>query len=130
MVKKDKTYKTLVIIIAFVWFIIGFFCKILNLVPRHQEIVAKILGGDHSNILTTIIGLMEVILALWIVSDYKPKLHATLQIVTILTMNILEFFIVPDLLLWGKFNIIFALAFVSLIHYTYFIHNNNYVRIS
>ncbi|WP_369996529.1 DoxX-like family protein [Winogradskyella sp.] len=128
--KKDKTYKILVIINASVWIINGLLCKVFILVPRHQEIVATILGNDYSGIMTKVIGMMELLLAIWIISDYKTKLHATLQIFTVMTMNVIEFFLVPDLLLWGKFNIIFALAFISLIHYTYFIHNNNYVRTS
>lgn len=128
--KKDKTYKLLIILIALVWIANGLFCKILNLVPRHQDIIANIVSEDYSKILTIVVGSLEVVLALWIIMDFKPKLHATLQIITILTMNIIEFIAVPDLLLWGKFNIIFALAFISLIHYTYFIHNTSYVRIS
>ncbi len=128
--KQTRTYKTLIILIAIIWMINGLFCKILNLVPRHREIVAEILGETSSSTLTIAIGILEIIFALWIFLDYKSKLHAILQIIVVLTMNIIEFFIVPDLLYWGKFNIIFALAFVSLIHYTYFIHNTNYVRIS
>ncbi|EDP72152.1 hypothetical protein FBALC1_13662 [Flavobacteriales bacterium ALC-1] len=122
-----KLYKTLSNCIAIVWIINGLFCKILNLVPRHQEIISEILGTEYSSVLTITIGLMEVILALWVISDYKPKLNAMLQIITVITMNIIEFFLVPDILLWGKFNIIIALAFVSLIHYTYFIHKQDYV---
>ena len=123
-----KIKKCFILFISSIWLINGLFCKILNLAPRHEQIVTKILGYDYSNTLIIIIGIMEVLLAIWIISDYKPKIHATLQIFTILAMNIIEFFLVPGLLLWGKFNIIFALAFVSLIHYTYFINNNQYVR--
>lgn len=128
--KKNKTYRILITSIALVWVINGLLCKILNLVPRHQEIVSIILSKDYSNAITNTIGGMEIILAIWIISDYKSKTHAKLQIVIVLLMNIIEFFAVSDLLLWGKFNIIFALVFVSIIHYTYFIYNNDYVRIS
>ncbi len=31
-------------LIAAVWIANGLFCKVLNLVPRHQEIVARIIG--------------------------------------------------------------------------------------
>ena len=127
---KTKTYKVMIILISSIWIINGLFCKVLNLVPRHQEIVSEILGNTYASTLTVLIGIAEIILALWILSDYKPKLNAALQIIVVLTMNIIEFFLVPDLLLWGKFNIIFALALVSLIHYTYFIHNTNHVRVS
>lgn len=126
--KKDKTYKILITLISSVWVINGIFCKILNLVPRHKEIVSEILGNTNAGKLTILIGIAETILAIWIIIDYKAKLHASLQIITVLVMNIIEFFLVPDLLLWGKLNIVFALAFVSLIHYTYFIYNNDYVK--
>jgi hypothetical protein len=35
--------------------------------------------------------------------------------VTVLLMNLIEFFVVPDLLLFGRFNSIVALAYVSLV---------------
>lgn len=128
--KRSKVYNVLIILISSIWLINGLLFKILNYVPRHQEIVSEIFGKNYSETLIVTIGLLEVLLALWIIVDYKPKVHATLQILTVLMMNIIEFILVPDLLFWGKLNIVFALAFVSLIHYTYFIYNKNYVRIS
>jgi len=125
---KNKIYKVLITLISSVWFINGLFCKILNLVPRHKEIVSEILGYTYATELTILIGISEVVLAIWIISDFKKKLHATLQMTIVLTMNVIEFFLVPDLLLWGKLNLVFALTFVSLIHYTYFIYSNDYVK--
>lgn len=52
--------------IALVWFINGFYCKILNQVPRHQEIVARILGEDYAPILTKLIGVAEIVMAVWL----------------------------------------------------------------
>lgn len=124
---KTKTYKYLVYFIALVWFINGLYCKVLNLVPRHQQIVEQISPFNNTNKFTIIIGCLEVVLAIWIISDYKPKLQAIIQIITVFTMNAIEFFVVPDILLWGKFNFIIALGFISLIHFTYFIYNTNYV---
>jgi len=40
--------------IAIIWLLNGLFCKVLNLVPRHQEIVARILGSTHSRALTPV----------------------------------------------------------------------------
>lgn len=102
-------------LIAAVWLINGLFCKVLNGVPRHQEIVARILGNEHAALMTRLIGLAEITMAVWIVSRYRPGLNAILQIVIIATMNILEFNLVPDLLLWGRFNILFAFLFILLI---------------
>ena len=36
-------------------------------------------------------------------------------------MNIWEFIIAPDLLLWGKLNSVFALLFIALIYFNEFI---------
>ena len=55
-------------------------------------------------------------MAIWILSKIKPKLNAITQIIIIATMNILEFILVPGLLLWGKFNIVFAFIFILIIY--------------
>lgn len=119
--KSQKIYNFLNYLFAFVWFVNGFFCKILNLVPRHQEIVGRILGKEYSTLFTVIIGILEILMAVWILSNLLSKLNALLQIIMILTMNIIEFFLVSDLLLWGKLNVVFALFFVTLIYYKEFI---------
>ena len=85
--------------IAAVWLANGLFCKVLNLVPRHREIVGRILGDEYASIMTTIIGFLEIAMAMWILSRIKTKLNAITQIVIVATMNTLEFILVPDLLL-------------------------------
>ena len=109
--------------IAAVWFINGFFCKVLHLVPRHEQIVARILGNDYSRPLTLLIGISEIIMAVWIISQYKTRLNSILQILVVATMNTLEFILVPDLLLWGKFNSLFAFIFIVIIYINEFYLN-------
>jgi hypothetical protein len=109
-------------LIAAVWIANGLFCKVLNLVPRHQQIVARILGEDHARLFTFLIGLSEIVMAAWILSRFMQRVNAITQIIIIATMNALEFFLAPDLLLWGKANAIFALLFILLIYYNEF-HN-------
>lgn len=116
-------YKIFKVLIAIVWIINGLFCKVLNLVPRHQQIVARILGEDWSRPLTIAIGISEVCLAIWILSGVKPKLNAISQILIIATMNSLEFILAPDLLLWKKFNALFAFMFICFIFYNEFVLN-------
>nr|WP_292246230.1 DoxX-like family protein [Mesonia sp.] len=99
-----------------VWLINGLVCKILNFVPRHTEIVAEILGDEYSRTLTILIGILEVIMALWVISKFKSRLNAIIQITAVMAMNVLEFILVPNLLLWGKFNFLFALLFVFIIY--------------
>lgn len=106
--------------IAAVWIVNGLFCKVLNLVPRHEQIVARILGDDYARPLTVLIGLAEVVMAVWILSVIKTRLNAIAQIVTVALMNTMEFFLVPDLLLWGKFNACFAFLFIVAVYYNEF----------
>ncbi len=106
--------------IATVWLINGLFCKVLNLVPRHQEIVSRILGEDYSRIATVLIGVSEIIMFFWIISGFKSKLNAVVQIFVIAIMNTLEFILVPDLLLWGHYNSLFAFIFILLIYFNEF----------
>ena len=105
--------------IATVWIANGLFCKVLNLVPRHQEIVERIIGV-HARPLTILIGIIEIGMAVWILSSMQKRLSAVIQIIAIAAMNLLEFFLAPDLLLWGRANAIFAFAFIILIYYNEF----------
>src|SRR5204863_2640750 len=107
--------------IAAVWFSNGFFCKVLNLVPRHEQIVVAILGNDYASFLTKFIGIAEILMTIWIISGVTRKLNAVAQIIIITTMNIIEFIKAPDLLLWRRFNLVFAVVFVVFIYYNEFI---------
>ena len=113
-------HKLLNYFIATVWIANGLFCKVLNLVPRHQEIVARILGNENSRLLTVLIGLSEIGMAVWILSGKWSELSAIAQIIIVAAMNTLEFYLVPDLLLWGKANSLFAFLFIILIYYNEF----------
>jgi len=119
---KVKTiHKITTLLISIVWLVNGLFCKVLHLESRHEEIVAKILGTDYSRFYTILIGLSEIVMAIWILSKYKTKLNTVVQIIIVATMNILEFILVPDLLLWGRLNSVFALIFIGLVYYNEFI---------
>jgi len=118
-------YKALNIVIALVWLVNGLVCKIANLVPRHEQIVGQILGETYAVALTRTIGLLEILMFLWIVSRIKPKVCAITQIVVILTMNCIEFMTAPNLLLFGKFNLLFALLFSGLIYANAFVFSKN-----
>ena len=113
---RQTIYLILHYLIAAVWIINGLFCKVLHLVPRHEQIVSAILGAEHAGILTKLIGLAEIGMAVWILSGYKTRLNALAQIGIVATMNILEFTLVPDLLLWGRFNAMFALLFIVVVY--------------
>jgi DoxX-like family len=122
-VKQHFIYSWLNYIIAIAWIANGLFCKVLNLVPRHQEIVARILGNEHARLLTVLIGIAEIGMAVWILSGIRTRFNTVIQIIIIALMNTLEFFLASDLLLWGRANAFFAFMFILLIYYNGFHYN-------
>ncbi len=115
--------KLLTWLIALVWVANGLFCKVLDMVPRHREIVGRILGEEHAVLFTRLIGISEILMAVWIVSRIWSRVNAVAQMTIIATMNTIEFILAPDLLLWGKMNSVFALLFILVIGYNEFVLN-------
>ena len=115
-----RKHQILTAFIALVWLVNGLYCKVLNFVPRHQQIVANILGDANARLFTVLIGISEIGMAVWIVSGILPRLNAAIQILVIAAMNTLEFILVPHLLMWGRLNAIFAFMFILLICYNSF----------
>jgi DoxX-like family len=107
--------------IAAVWIINGLWCKLANMVPRHEQIVGRILGEEYAPLLTKTIGILEIFMAVWIITKISSRLCAIVQILIVLAMNIMEFFLVPDLLLFGKLNGLFACLFAFLIYLNEFV---------
>ncbi len=120
--KNNFSYTAIRVFIAFVWIMNGAYCKLLGMVPRHQDIIGEILSLDRPSayLITKVIGILEILMAIWILTRIAPKLNAILQIVIIATMNIIEIILVPDLLLWGGFNLVFATIFMVLIYFNEF----------
>ena len=119
-----KWYKIINLLIASVWIVNGLFCKVLNLVPRHQQIVARILGSDYAEILTKVIGFFEILMAAWILSGISRRLNVIAQVGIIALMNMIEYVLAPDLLLWGKLNALFAFMFILLMLWNEFYLKN------
>ena len=107
--------------ISAVWLVNGLFCKVLGLVPRHEEIVARILGIEYSAMLTIAIGVAEVFMAVWVLSRIRARLCALTQIVIVAAMNVIELFLASDLLLFGKWNLFIAGIFIGLVYYNEFV---------
>lgn len=104
-------------LVALIWLVNGLFFKVLNLVPRHEEIIVKVLGFENSEFLRVTIGILEIAMFFWIMSEIKPRIAMFTQVVIILTMNVLEFTLAPELLMWGEFNFVFALMLCVLIYW-------------
>ncbi|MGK6351604.1 DoxX-like family protein [Parapedobacter sp. DT-150] len=114
-------YRALTYSLAAIWLANGFACKVLGLVPRHGQIVARILGDGLARPLTLLIGLAETGMAVWILTRWIPRTNAIAQMVLVAMMNMLEFFVAPDLLLWGRVNVVFAGLFIGLVYYWEFV---------
>jgi len=90
--------------------------------------VARILGPEHADLFIKLIGTAEILMALWVLTGIMSRLNAAVQILIVLAMNILEFVLVPDLLLWGKTNLLFAILFCLLIFCNEFVLNQKLVK--
>lgn len=84
---------------AAVWLVFGLVFKVLNLVPRHETIVATVVGNDWARSATVAIGLGEMLLGLWILSARWPLLCAATQTAAIIGMNALEIMLAREHLL-------------------------------
>jgi len=115
-----RSYLFIRILIALVWLANGLLCKILNLVPRHTTIVGTILGDAYAREITIAIGIAETGMTIWILSGLFRKFNAVFQMMIIAAMNILESILTPHLLLWGRWNALFAGLFILLIYYNEF----------
>lgn len=114
--KNERIYQSIIYLTSVVWFVNGLFCKVLNLVPRHEQIVGRILSQEYSRPLTFMIGMSEIVMALWVLMPKNRRFTTMVQITIVASMNILEYLLVPDLLLWGRFNALFALIFIIVIY--------------
>jgi hypothetical protein len=114
---RKNLHRTVTLGIALVWVGFGLFCKVLQLEPRHEAIVAHILGDAFASPLTRLIGVTEILMAVWILSGFKRRLNATVQIAVVGTMNVMETALASHLLLWGQFNALFAACFMGVIYF-------------
>ena len=110
--------------IALVWLANGLFCKILNLAPRHEAIVARILGPEHSFLITKLIGIAEVCVCVWVLTGKARRLATIAQVIVVAVMNTLEFFLAPDLLMFGKGNALFATIFICILIWNERLHSD------
>ncbi len=123
--KRTSLHKILTVLISLVWLVNGLFAKVLGLVPRHQQIVARILGESYAFIATKAIGTFEILMFVWVISRFKSRFCAVTQISIVAVMNTLEYYIAPDLLLFGKLNSVIAIFFICTVYYNEFILNRS-----
>ncbi len=110
---RRRLHAFLTIGLAAVWFVNGLCCKVLNLVPRHRMIVARILGAEYAPAATLAIGLLELLMVAWVLSGIRPRLCAATQMAVVATMVLIECLLTPDLLLFGRANVVPAGLFIT-----------------
>ncbi len=86
-------------LIGAVWIFHGLYSKLLNGIPRHRQIVARILGERHAGLATAVIGTGEIIVGLWALSGWERVLCASAQTAALVAMNTIEIAMAADLLI-------------------------------
>jgi uncharacterized membrane protein YphA (DoxX/SURF4 family) len=84
---------------AGVWLFHGLFSKLLSGIPRHQQIVGRVLGETLARPATLFVGALEVVIGVWILSRRWPRRCAAVQTALLVGMNVLELTFAWDLLL-------------------------------
>ena len=107
--------KLLTILIGSVWVFHGLYSKIYNGIPRHQQIVGRILGEGIADRATLAIGILEISLGLWIFSGLQRRTCALVQTGALVSMNFLEILLARDLLISALGMVALNLGFISLI---------------
>ena len=98
MTKRPES-NSLGLLIGSVWVFHGLYSKILNRIPRHRQIVARVLGEEIAVPATAAIGAFEILLGVWAWSGRKRKACALTQTLTLCGMNSLEISRAKDLLI-------------------------------
>lgn len=105
----------LTLVIGSVWVFHGLYSKILMGIPRHREIVERILGEEIAGLATFAIGAMEILLGFWAYSRWNRKACALVQTLAIVSMNVLEIVLARDLLISAAGMAVLNLAFLTLV---------------
>ena len=113
----DCCRKFLTILIGSVWVFHGLFSKVSNGVPRHRQIVGRILGEGIADRATLVIGILEILLGLWIFSGIRRRTCALVQTLALVSMNFLEILRARDLLISAAGMVALNLGFIALIWY-------------
>ncbi|MES2437836.1 MAG: DoxX-like family protein [Verrucomicrobiota bacterium] len=112
-----KFHLLLTFLIGSVWMFHGLYSKLSDGIPRHRQIVERILGEDIAGPATWAIGAAEVLLGLWVFSRFRRKLCARVQTSALVSMNFLEILLARDLLISAPGMVALNLFFLSWVWY-------------
>ncbi len=103
--------------LAAVWLVHGLYNKLLGGSPRHLAIVQSVpgLAGATGERVLVAVGLLEVGIAVWLLSRRAPRWCAAVQTVVLLSMNVAELKFARALLLWPAGLLPLNLAFLTLV---------------
>lgn len=102
-------------VIGAVWIFHGLYSKLLNGIPRHRQIVARILGERHAGLATAVIGIGEIIVGLWALTGWERVLCASAQTAALVAMNTIEIAMAADLLVSAVGMVLLNGTFLTLI---------------
>ena len=105
----------LTVLIGSVWIFHGLYSKLLNGIPRHREIVGRVLGTERAVPVTMGVGALEVMLGLWALSRRRRRECALVQTLAIAAMNALEIARARDLLLSAPGMLLLNAAFLAVV---------------
>lgn len=108
-------YTAVGIAIGAVWVFHGLYSKLLHGIPRHRQIVGRVLGESVAGPATLVLGVLEVALGVWVFSGRKRQACALTQTLAIVGMNALEILLARDLLFSPAGMVILNAAFLSLV---------------
>lgn len=113
--RSQRHFRLLAVLIGAVWIFHGGYSKLLGGIPRHRQIVERVLGSDLGGPATLAIGVGEVCLGLWALSGRWRKVCALAQTMAIAVMNTLEIRLASDLLISGPGMLALNAAFLALV---------------
>jgi hypothetical protein len=85
--------------VAVVWLLFGLLFKALGAVPRHRQIVERVVGSDRAGLVLWMVALGEISLGIWMLVGIHLRFCMIVQTALIAAMNTLELLKARDLLL-------------------------------
>src|SRR6476620_6477916 len=101
------------IIVGGVWVFHGLYSKVFNRIPRHQMIVAKVLGARIARPATILIGVLEFLLGVWVFTGWWPVVCVSVQTAALVGMNILEILLARELLISAPGMVVLNIILLS-----------------
>lgn len=115
ILKSEIVVTILPILIGGVWVFHGLYSKLLNGIPRHERIVARILGARFARPATKLIGTTEVLLGVWVFSGVARVECAAVQTLALVAMNVLEIIFARALLISAPGMVLLNIGFLAVI---------------